>query len=98
MTKDITFCLSDCEIIECIRNKMNIEHPENLHRYGFLDGTSNCIKDKIIKNRTCNKCKYLEILNNKNVYACCKKTNTIFKPFELDTRKHSCKLFGSNRE
>ncbi|MBO5425291.1 MAG: hypothetical protein J6A25_07240 [Lachnospiraceae bacterium] len=39
---------------------------------------------------TCSECKYLKILNNRELYAICKKTGLQFKPFGLDTRVHSC--------
>lgn len=42
---------------------------------------------------TCSNCKYLNVINNNELYALCKKTGTIFEPFELDTRKHYCTCF-----
>ena len=40
----------------------------------------------------CRKCKHLNVLNRKELYAHCPKTNTVFLPFELDTREHFCSL------
>lgn len=38
----------------------------------------------------CKDCKHLNVLNRKEIYAHCPKTNTVFLPFELDTRTHFC--------
>ena len=38
----------------------------------------------------CRECKHLNVLNRKELYAHCPKTNTVFLPFELDTREHFC--------
>jgi len=40
----------------------------------------------------CAECKHLLVWNTKNLYASCPKANTIFLPFELDTRMHFCSL------
>ena len=40
----------------------------------------------------CRECKHLNVLNSKELYAHCPKTNTVFLPFELDTREHFCSL------
>ena len=45
----------------------------------------------------CRECKHLNVLNRKELYAHCPKTNTLFLPFELDTRKHFCSL-GERKE
>ena len=42
-------------------------------------------------------CKHLNVLNRKELYAHCPKTNTVFLPFELDTREHFCSL-GERKE
>lgn len=42
---------------------------------------------------TCSICKYLNVINDSELYALCKKTGIIFEPFELDTRKHYCTCF-----
>lgn len=34
----------------------------------------------------CRECKHLNVVNRKELYANCPKTNTVFLPFELDTR------------
>ena len=40
----------------------------------------------------CRECKHLNVVNRKEFYAHCPKTNTVFLPFELDTREHFCSL------
>ena len=40
----------------------------------------------------CRECKHLNVLNRKELYAHCPKTNTVFLPFELDAREHFCSL------
>lgn len=45
----------------------------------------------------CWECKHLNVVNCKELYANCPKTNTVFLPFELDTREHFCSL-GERKE
>ena len=45
----------------------------------------------------CRECKHLNVVNRKELYARCPKTNTVFLPFELDTREHFCSL-GERKE
>lgn len=45
----------------------------------------------------CRECKHLNVVNHKELYAHCPKTNTVFLPFELDTREHFCSL-GERKE
>ena len=45
----------------------------------------------------CRECKHLNVVNRKELYANCPKTNTVFLPFELDTREHFCSL-GERKE
>lgn len=45
----------------------------------------------------CWKCKHLNVVNRKELYAHCPKTNMAFLPFELDTREHFCSL-GERKE
>ena len=45
----------------------------------------------------CRECKHLNVVNRKELYAHCPKTNTVFRPFELDTREHFCSL-GERKE
>jgi len=40
----------------------------------------------------CQECKHLNVINNPKLYAHCPKTNTVFLPFDLDTREHFCSL------
>ena len=75
------------------------------HEYGSLGGAvSGCMKhidnaptvDAVPVVR-CRECKYLNVVNRKELYAHCPKTNTVFLPFELDTREHFCSL-GERKE
>ena len=45
----------------------------------------------------CRECKHLNVVNRKELYAHCPKTNTVFLPVELDTREHFCAL-GERKE
>lgn len=45
----------------------------------------------------CRECKHLNVVNRKELYAHCPKTNTVFLPFELDTREYFCSL-GERKE
>ena len=38
----------------------------------------------------CDKCKHLNIINSREVYARCRMTDLEFKPFDIDTRKQYC--------
>ena len=40
----------------------------------------------------CKDCRYLNTINDPKLYAHCPKTNTVFLPFDLDTREHFCSL------
>ena len=40
----------------------------------------------------CQECKHLNVINGPKLYAHCPKTNTVFLPFDLDTREHFCSL------
>lgn len=40
----------------------------------------------------CRECKHLNVVNDEKLYAHCPKTNTVFLPFQLDTRIHFCSL------
>ena len=75
------------------------------HEYGSLGGAvSGCMKhidnaptiDAVPVVR-CRECKHLNVVNRKELYAHCPKTNTVFLPFELDTREHFCSL-GERKE
>lgn len=45
----------------------------------------------------CEKCKHLEIINSKEIYAKCRMTDLEFKPFDIDTRTHYCS-YGERSE
>ena len=40
----------------------------------------------------CKDCKHLNVVNRKELYAHCPKTNFVFLPFQADTRTHFCSL------
>ena len=40
----------------------------------------------------CRECKHLNVVNRKELYAFCPKTNFVFLPFQADTRTHFCSL------
>ena len=71
---------------------------ETLYRSGFK--TSQVIEEWLNNAPTidavpvvrCRECKHLNVVNRKELYAHCPKTNTMFLPFELDTREHFCSL------
>ena len=71
---------------------------------GFWSGTA--VKLSVIRKSPtidavpvvrCRECKHLNVVNRKELYAHCPKTNTVFLPFELDTREHFCSL-GERKE
>ena len=76
---------------------------ETLYRRGFK--TRQDIEDWLNSAPTidavpvvrCQECKHLNVVNRKELYAHCPKTNTVFLPFELDTREHFCSL-GERKE
>ncbi len=45
----------------------------------------------------CKDCKHLCVLNQKDIYAFCHKTNIVFLPFEQDTRTFFCG-FGERKD
>ena len=74
--------------------------------YEDCGNEGDCGYDHFISNATtinavpvvrCRECKHLNVLNRKELYAHCPKTNTVFLPFELDTREHFCSL-GERKE
>lgn len=56
---------------------------EDLHRAPTVDAVP------VVR---CQECKHLNIVNDEKLYAHCPKTNTVFLPFQLDTRTHFCSL------
>ena len=76
---------------------------ETLHRRGFktrqdieewLNNAPTIDAAPVVR---CRECKHLNVVNRKELYAHCPKTNTVFLPFELDTREHFCSL-GERKE
>ena len=52
--------------------------------------------DSVVVTR-CKDCKHLCVLNRKDIYAFCPKTNIAFLPFEQDTRTFFCG-FGERKD
>ena len=42
MTDDISYCASDCECINCIRNKANIRNPNILYSWSLPEEIPDC--------------------------------------------------------
>ena len=76
---------------------------ETLYRRGFKtrqdieEWLSNAPTIDAVPVVRCRDCKHLNVVNRKELYAHCPKTNTVFLPFELDTREHFCSL-GERKE
>ena len=51
--------------------------------------------DEIV--RHCCDCKHINVLNTREIYAICDKTNFVFQPFGVDTREFGC-TYGERRE
>ena len=71
-------------------------------RYGTDLSCENCVVNDAptidaVPVVRCRECKHLNVVNRKELYAHCPKTNTVFLPFELDTREHFCSL-GERKE
>ena len=83
--------------MEIVRNQ-GIAHPNAYHltNYAMLILREAPTVDAVEVVR-CWECKHLNVLNRKELYAHCPKTNTVFLPFELDTREHFCSL-GERKE
>ena len=47
MKDDITFCASDCEYVNCIRNKANIKDYSVLHSWCLPEDIQDCPLEKI---------------------------------------------------
>lgn len=76
---------------------------ETLYRRGFKtrqdieEWLNNAPTIDAVQVVRCRECKHLNVVNRKELYAHCPKTNTVFLPFELDTREHFCSL-GERKE
>jgi hypothetical protein len=69
--------------------------------YEIMDSVEDStVEEDVVEVVRCEKCKHLNVLNREDIYAHCPKTNTVFLPFELDTRTHFCscgaKMDGGN--
>ena len=91
-TSDLDF--ADADVCE--------EFPDSYCEFGFsrekirelLQDISTVDAVPVVR---CRECKHLNVVNRKELYAHCPKTNTVFLPFELDTREHFCSL-GERKE
>lgn len=98
MAERLTFDGNFCEIARCRETRWGKYCPdgacsqrkvwERLKQYEDSDAVS------VVR---CRECKHLNVVNRKELYAHCQKTNTVFLPFELDTREHFCSL-GERKE
>lgn len=59
-------------------------------RFLILDFLRECSTVDAAEVVRCKDCKHLNVINRKEIYAHCPKTNTVFLPFKLDTRTHFC--------
>lgn len=94
----LTFDGNFCDIAKCREERWGKYCPdgecsqrkvwERLKQYEDSDAVS------VVR---CRECKHLNVVNRKELYAHCQKTNTVFLPFELDTREHFCSL-GERKE
>ena len=78
------------------------EFPDSYCEFGFSrENIRKLLRDAPTVNAVpvvrCRECKHLNVVNRKELYAHCPKTNTVFLPFELDTREHFCSL-GERKE
>ena len=93
----LTFDGNFCDIAQCREERWGKYCPdgacsqrkvwERLKQYEDSDAVS------VVR---CRECKHLNVVNRKELYAHCQKTNTVFLPFELDTREHFCSLGERN--
>lgn len=66
-------------------------------RFAIIDFLRDCSTIDAVPVVRCRECKHLNVINQPKLYANCPKTNTVFLPFELDTRTHFCSL-GERKE
>ena len=71
-----------------------IEEANAEGAYGYVDAKQIADAPTVdaVEVIRCRDCKHLNVLNRKELYAHCPKTNTVFLPFDLDTREHFCSL------
>ena len=63
----------------------------------IIDALENIPSADVVPVARCKDCKHLCVLNRKDIYAFCPKTNITFVPFEQDTRTFFCS-FGERKE
>lgn len=87
-------------------DKLTFSRVRIIHPDGTIGGWNAVVMSSVINNTPtadvvevvrCEKCKHLEIINSREVYAKCRMTDLEFKPFDIDTRKHYCS-YGERRE
>ena len=76
---------------------VNKEDVHNATDDMFVEATALLPVSDVVPVVRCRECKHLDVVNRKELYAHCPKTNTVFLPFELDTREHFCSL-GERKE
>jgi hypothetical protein len=69
---------------------------ENIFIDAIIDEIDNAPNVDAVEVVRCKDCKHLNVLNRKEIYAHCPKTNTVFLTFDIDTREHFCS-FGENK-
>ena len=78
-------------------DKLSARLSRNVMPYFTVSDIENAPTIDAVPVVRCKECKHLNVLNRKELYAHCPKTNTVFLPFELDTREHFCSL-GKRKE
>ena len=92
-------------MMEYISKQLAVEELENLRQFYEMNDDCDELVARKCKNAVaalpvadvvpvvrCQECKHLNIVNDEKLYAHCPKTNTVFLPFQLDTRTHFCSL------
>lgn len=78
-------------------DKLSARLSRNATPYFTVSDIENAPTIDVVPVIRCWECKHLNVVNRKELYANCPKTNTVFLPFELDTREHFCSL-GERKE
>lgn len=67
-------------------------------RCPYLHYTDLAEQGRLVEVIHCDKCKHLDLIKGKSVYAECVKTKTLFRPFGIDTREHYCSFAEARLE
>lgn len=78
-------------------DKLSARLSRNATPYFTVSDIENAPTIDVVPVIRCWECKHLNVVNRKELYAHCPKTNTVFLLFELDTREHFCSL-GERKE